>query len=120
RGRIVLLALDGEGRAPRDDHVELLVAAFLAMLLDHPFASLVGGVGVHPEGADVEVTADRSPHQAILSLDRERLELADAHHAPAHVCDRSASSTTGSTRSTPSTRSSRFSLPAHAKKVSPS
>ena len=117
--RVHLLAVDGEGRVPGDDDVELLLPAVpvqLVVLLDDD-ARRDGDVRVDAERADVEEVANEVPVVAMVrpqALDVR--ELGDcvglAHRA------RSSSSTTGSTRRTPSTRSSRFSFPAQLVKAS--
>src|SRR5439155_906009 len=75
--RVVLPALDREGRASRNDDVELFVPILLAVLLDHALTGFLRGVRVDAERANVEVAPDRTPRQPVLPRDRERLQLVD-------------------------------------------
>ena len=66
-GRVDLLALERERRVSADDDVQLLLASVsmgLVVLLDD-HARLDGDVGVHAEGADVEIVPDRVPVVAV-------------------------------------------------------
>ena len=122
--RVESLTVDGEGRAAFDDDVELLVLARspaeLVVLFDDLPSGLVCGPGIDAEGTDPQVMAHGRPAQVLrqgrqLHL-RQRCDLVPV----VQDCLLSSSSTMGSIDSAPSTRSSRFSLPAQRKRVSPS
>src|SRR5581483_10347444 len=85
-GRVELLAADGERRPAGEDDVDLLVAALLGVLLDHPVTWLRGGVGVHPECADAESPRDRPPLQPVR--DRDAREVVDACDLEARLSHR--------------------------------
>ena len=81
--QLVLVAVDREDRAAAEHEVDLLVPELaLGVGLDDRRTGLQGGVRVDPEGADVEATPDRTPHEAVRHLDSvELVDVRPAHRA---------------------------------------
>ena len=80
RGRVVLLAVEREGRPAGDDDVHLLVAEpLLGVLLDDVLARACD-VRVRPERLDAQRPAKRLPVDA---CGEDRLELVETKRLPA-------------------------------------
>ena len=84
-GSVELLAVEREPRAAGDDDVELLVAAPLDVLLDHPAPDALRRVRVRAERADAEPAADRPPLEPLGHGDPVEVVEAQRLVRAAHV-----------------------------------